>query len=80
MLSSQQGKVEFVKTAGGNGLRQKFGHCNGIDQREKDKPLLLKGAGGGMKRREIASNKWVVGVWGGGKDFVANLAQISRHA
>lgn len=30
------------------------------------------------RRREIASNNFVVGVWGEGEDFVGNLSQIPK--
>lgn len=37
---------------------------------------MTKGVGERMKRREIARNKPVIGVWGEGQDFVTNLAHI----
>jgi len=39
----------------------------------------MKGEKRMKRRREIASNNWVVGVWGEGEDFVANLEQIPRY-
>lgn len=39
---------------------------------------MTKGKKRMKRRREIASNNFVVGVWGEGEDFVANLSQIPK--